>query len=198
MENFMSPEKTDRRINRTRATLFHALSELMTEKRYDDITVQDIIDRANVGRSTFYAHFQDKEDLADGMLIHNLDGLVNVMEQNQPDPQNFLPGVGLFEHIHEHYSTFKAMTSGRGMDFFFQKGQAYWSGQMSTRLQAMLPAGQTPKVPIPVLAHYVSGTFVNLLKWWVDNKMPYTSEQMAEMVKILVMPGVQAGLFGQD
>jgi AcrR family transcriptional regulator len=193
----MRPEKTDRRVNRTRATLFHALSELMTEKRYDDITVQDIIDRANVGRSTFYAHFQDKEDLADGMLIHNLDGLVNVMEQNRPASQNFLPGVELFEHIREHYSVFKAMTSGRGMDFFFQKGQVYWSGQMSARLQAMLPAGQTPKVPIPVLAHYVSGTFVNLLKWWVDNKMTYTPEQMAEMVEILVMPGVQAGLFGK-
>ena len=67
---------------------------------------------------------------------------------------------------------------------------------MSARLQAMLPAGQTPKVPIPVLAHYVSGTFINLLKWWVDNKMTYSPEQMAEMVETLVMPGVQAGLFG--
>jgi AcrR family transcriptional regulator len=151
-----------------------------------------------VGRSTFYAHFQDKEDLAEGMLIHVLDALVNAMEKNQPDPQNFLPGVELFEHIREHYPMFKAMTSGRGLDLFFQKGQEYWSERMTARLQAILPAGQTPKVPIPVLAHHISGTFVNLLKWWVDNKMPYTAEQMTGMMKTLVTPSVEAGLFGDN
>jgi AcrR family transcriptional regulator len=190
----MPPEKTDRRINRTRATLFHALSTLMVEKRYDDITVQDIIDRANIGRSTFYAHFQDKEALAEEMLIYNLETLANAMEQNRPDSQDFLPGVELFEHIREHHTMFKAMTSGRWLDMFFQKGQDYWRERMSARLQAMLPAGQSPKVPIPVLAHYISGTFVNLLKWWIDNKMPYTSERMAEIVSVLIMPSVEAGL----
>jgi AcrR family transcriptional regulator len=194
----MSPEKNDRRSMRTRATLFNALSELMTEKRYEDITVQDIIDRANVGRSTFYDHFVDKEALAEGMLIQNLDSLVNAITPGQFDTQNFLPGPELFEHIREHSQTFKAMTTGRGMEYFFRKGQEYWNGQMAVRLQAMLPPGQTPKVPIPVLAHYISGVFVNLLKWWMDNKMIYSSEQMIEIVKTLVMPGVQAGLFGTD
>jgi AcrR family transcriptional regulator len=190
----MRPDKPDRRINRTRATLFRALSELMTEKRYDEITVQDIIDRADVGRSTFYAHFQDKESLAEGMLIYNLDSLTASIGQGNPASGDFLPGPELFEHIKEHHSVFKAMTSGRGLELFFQKGQEYWSGRMIARLQEMLPAGQTPKVPIPILAHYVSGTFVNLLKWWIDNKMPYSSEQMIEIVKTLIMPSVEAGL----
>jgi AcrR family transcriptional regulator len=193
----MSPDKPDRRINRTRATLFHALSELMIEKRYDDITVQDIIDRADVGRSTFYAHFQDKEDLATGNLVHILDSLTSAMEQN-PDPQNLLPGPELFEHIREHFPMFKAMISGRGLELFFQKGQEYWSERMAARLQSMLPAGREPKVPISILAHFVSGTFVNLLKWWIDNKMPYTSERMIEIVGVLVMPSVEAGLFGEN
>jgi AcrR family transcriptional regulator len=194
----MPPEKPDRRINRTRETLFQAMSMLMVEKRYDDITVQDIIDRANVGRSTFYAHYQDKEDLAVSSMLTMFDSLTNSMEQGNNDPHQFLPGRGLFEHIRENYPMFKALTSGRAMDLFFQKGQEYWSGRMATRLQAMLPEGQEPKVPIPILAHYVSGTFVMLLKWWIDNKMPYTSDRMIEIVEILVTPSVQAGLFGQD
>jgi AcrR family transcriptional regulator len=197
-KDLMPPEKNDRRINRTRGTLFHALSELMTEKRYDEITVQDIIDRANVGRSTFYAHFQDKEDLAMGNLVTMLDSLTNAMEQNSPGAQNFLPGPELFEHIRENFPTFKAMTSGHGLELFFQKGQEYWSERMAARLQAMLPAGKEPKVPIPILAHYVSGTFVNLLKWWIDNKMPYTSERMTEIVEILIMPSIEAGLVGNN
>ncbi len=194
----MSSVKPDRRINRTRETLFHALSALMLEKRYDDITVQDIIDRANVGRSTFYAHYQDKEDLAVSTMITILDSLTDTMEQSNTDPRQFLPGRGLFEHIREHHQMFKTLTSGRGLDLFFQKGQEYWSERLATRLQAMLPQNQEPKVPIPILAHYVSGTFVTLLKWWIDNKMPYTSDRMAEIVEQLVTPSVQAGLFGMS
>ena len=190
----MPPEKTDRRINRTRETLFHAMSTLMLEKRYDDITVQDIIDRANVGRSTFYAHYQDKEDLVTSNMTHILDSLIGTMEQNNNDPHQFLPGRELFEHIRENYSMFKTLTSGRGLDLFFQKGQEYWNQRMIVRFQAMLPPGQEPKVPIPILAHYVSGTFVNLLKWWIDNKMPCSSEQMIEIVKTLIVPSVEAGL----
>jgi len=190
--------KPDRRINRTRNNLFQALSSLMLEKRYDDITVQDIIDRANVGRSTFYAHFQNKEDLAEGMSFQILDSLTQAIEQYNPDPQSFLPGPELFEHIREHFSMFKVMISGRGLDLFFQKGQEYWSERMSAYLQAILPAGQTPRVPIPILAHYVSGTFINLLKWWIDNKMPYTSERMTEIMRLLVMPSVEAGMSKED
>lgn len=194
----MSTDKPDRRINRTRALLFQSLSELMLEKRYEEITVQDIIDRANVGRSTFYAHFQDKESLSEGLLVHLLDSLTSAIETEKSDPQSLLPGEELFEHIKNHYSMFKAMTSGHGFDMFFKKGQEYWSEQMTGRLQALLPAGQTPKVPIPVLAHHISGTFVNMLKWWIDNKMPYSPTQMMEIVEILVMPSVEAGLLQEN
>jgi AcrR family transcriptional regulator len=187
-------EKPDRRINRTRVLLFQALSELMLEKRYEEITVQDIIDRANVGRSTFYAHFQDKEALSEGLLVHILDSMTSAMEMGKSDPLNLLPGVELFEHIQKHYSMFKALTSGHGFDLFFKKAQDYWSEKMNSGLQAMLPPNQTPQVPIPVIAHHISGTFVNMLKWWIDNKMPYTPEQMIKIVEILVMPSVEAGL----
>ena len=66
----MANLKTDRRSQRTQHSLHEALMSLMQEKRYDDITVQDIIDRANVGRSTFYANYQDKEDLMTRGLMH--------------------------------------------------------------------------------------------------------------------------------
>ena len=73
--------KADRRSQRTRQLLSTALIEVMLAKRYDEITVQDIIDRANVGRSTFYAHFLDKEDLLVSQLTRVLDALT---QQNGP------------------------------------------------------------------------------------------------------------------
>src|SRR5215207_10196482 len=59
----MSPSPTDRRVRRTQELLRGALMALIMEKGYDRITVQDILDEADVGRSTFYAHYRDKEDL---------------------------------------------------------------------------------------------------------------------------------------
>ena len=63
MKAVRAKKKTDRRIQRTRHSLTHAMVDLVTEKRFDDITVQNPIDRADIGRSTFYTHFRDKEDL---------------------------------------------------------------------------------------------------------------------------------------
>jgi AcrR family transcriptional regulator len=191
------PPKSDRRINRTRQILFRAFSELVFEKGYDDITIREIIDRADVGRSTFYVHFQDKEDLAVSNLIQQLDLLTESVEQRNSNSHNFLPGRDFFEHIRENYPTFKAMTSRRGLDLFFQTGQKYWSQRVITQLQAMLPAGQEASVPVPILAHYVSGAFIILLKWWIDNKMPYTSDYMAEIAEQLITPSIQAGLLGR-
>lgn len=193
----MSPEKTDRRINRTREILFHALSGLMIEKRYDEITVQDIIDRANVGRSTFYAHFQDKEELAVSIMISMLDSMTHSMVNTEASAHNFLPGPALFEHVLEQQKMFTAMMRGHGMDLLFEKGHEYWSKEVTGHLQAMLSEGQETCIPIPILAHFVSGTFVTMLKWWIDNKMPYSSERMSEILEQLIMPSVQAGLYGK-
>ena len=73
----MKTQKDDRRSQRTRQALHQALFALMRTKRYDAITVQDIIDQANVGRSTFYAHFVDKEDLASYSLEQIMQALMH-------------------------------------------------------------------------------------------------------------------------
>src|SRR4051812_43769240 len=86
VEGQMRNTKADRRSERTRQLIGTALIEVMLAKGYDEITVQDILDRANVGRSTFYAHFLDKEDLLVSQLTRVLDELI---QQNEP----FVPGV---------------------------------------------------------------------------------------------------------
>jgi AcrR family transcriptional regulator len=190
----MRNQKKDRRSLRTRQVLDGALFELMLEKRYDSITVQDIIDRANVGRSTFYAHYQDKEDLAVSSLEHMLDRLSEDFGQDASKGERIVYTVGLFQHVQEQHQLFKALVMGRGFDLFFEKGQAYLSKRIETQVRALLPKGQKPQVPLPILSNHVAGALVTLLKWWLDNKMPYPPDRMDEIFHQLVMPSVQAAV----
>jgi hypothetical protein len=83
------------------------------------------------------------------------------------------------------------MVRGRGLELFFEKGQEYWNQKLIADLQARLPRGQTPAVPLPVLAQFIAGAFVTMLRWWLDNKMPYSPQEMDEMLQRLVMPAVR-------
>lgn len=187
--------KSDRRSQRTQRTIHEALMSLLQEKRYDAITVQDIIDRADVGRSTFYAHYQDKEDLMASLLVHLMDVLSQMPGQSSSTGlERLLPTRDIFEHVQQNQQLFKGMVRGRGLELFFEKGQDYWSQKIAAELQALLPDGQQPAVPVPVTAHFVAGSFVMLLRWWLDNKMPYSPDEMDQIVQRLVMPGIQNSL----
>ena len=191
----MANLKTDRRSQRTQRLLHEALMTLMQEKRYDDITVQDIIDQADVGRSTFYAHYQDKEDLVTSGLIRLMDILSQMLARSPAaGGLRLLPARELFEHVRENQHLFKALARGRGLELFIEKGQEYWSRKIAADLQAKLPEGQQPAVPVQVIAHFVAGTLITMLSWWLENKMPYSPEKMGEMVEKLVMSGVQGCL----
>jgi AcrR family transcriptional regulator len=158
------------------------------------ITVQDVIDRANVGRSTFYAHYQDKEDLAVSSLEHMLDCLSEDFGQDASKGERFVYTVGLFQHVQEQHQLFKALVMGRGFDLFFEKGQAYLSKRVETQVRSLLPKGHKPQVPLPILSNHVAGALVTLLKWWLDNKMPYPPERMDEIFHQLVMPSIRSAL----
>jgi AcrR family transcriptional regulator len=184
--------KTDRRSQRTQRNLHQALMSLMQEKRYDEITVQDIIDRADVGRSTFYSHYQDKEDLMTSGLMHLMEILSEmVAKPSAMGETRLLPTQELFEHVQENQNLFRGMVRGHGLEIFFEKGLEYWSRKLTSDLQARLPTGQQPGVPIPVIAQFIAGTFITMLRWWLDNKMPYSPKEMDDMLQRLIMPAVQ-------
>ncbi len=173
---------------RSRRLLGNALIELMQEKRYIDITVQDIIDRADVGRTTFYKHFQDKEDLLISKLDAILENFIHHMDSGGGD-QTLLATADFFRHVQEHQNLYKAMLGGQGMDVLFNKGQAMMSQKIEKHLDNLPITRDDLSIPIPVLANYLAGSFLILLKWWVDHKMVYSPEQMDAMYQQLVMPG---------
>jgi AcrR family transcriptional regulator len=183
--------KEDRRSRRTRKLLVHALFGLMQEKRYTAITVKDIIERADVGRSTFYSHCRDKEDLLE-------DGLDEMIQQfylgSIEKGQYLFPVLQTFQHIQKEQHRFKSLATSGSIDRLYQILEGYMRKNLEILLAGQVPAGQEPIVPIPVLAASISGSFLALLKWYMENKMVYSPEQMDQYFQQLVMPGALAGL----
>ena len=181
-------DKQDRRSQRTRRLLSEALVELIREKGYNSITVSDIIDRANVGRSTFYAHYRDKDDLLAGEMDRVIDVLSRDIPHESHEENSLFPSLGLFRHVGEEYELYKALVWSSGVDLLFKHVQKSLSQRIEQSLQE---SGSEFDVPIPMLANFVAGSFLTLLKWWLDNKMIYSPEQMDEIFQKLTMPGIE-------
>ncbi len=183
---------TDRRSERTRQLIAHALITLMLEKSYNAITVQDIVDRANIGRSTFYAHYQDKDALLSSELERLVAQLTHNIRHDNPHDHSMLPSLELFRHVQQNYQLYKAFVIwGHNVDFPSKTLQTLLSASIEKQLDTL---GQPLSMPLPVISNYVAGAFLTLLKWWLDNNMLYSPERMDEMFQQLVLPGVHAAL----
>jgi len=170
----------DRRVQRTRQLLQNSLSELILDKGYEKVTVQDVIDRANVGRSTFYAHFQDKEEL----LLSGFEPLRAEFEdfltgQTFDDESPWALSLSMFQHVQTKQGGYITLTHV----------QKYLFGYLLQHLKQGMPK-KNKSIPPELLAHYVASSFIALLTWWIDNNYPFPAEQINDYFRKLVEPGV--------
>ncbi|MGP3962322.1 TetR/AcrR family transcriptional regulator [Nonomuraea sp. 3N208] len=182
---------TDRRVRRTRQLLRRALVELILEKGYDRITVQHIIDPADVGRSTFCAHYIDKDDL----LLGNLEELAAAFEEHmerhfasRAEPN---PVLAAFQHADRQRDLYKALAGKRGAEVMRAGLRRRIKEVMARRIPEFLPH-RDGAVPVDVTMEFLLTSLLGLLVWWLDNDVPYTAQEMAEMYMRLIVPGVQA------
>ncbi len=191
----MTNKEEDRRVVKTRQVIQDALFSLMQEKPYHKITIQHVIDRANVGRSTFYSHYETKEDLLLNCIEHLLEMLnrylINYLERKE-DGVRLLPVTELFDHIKENIKMMKGLMKTDSSNLFFDKVKAYWNKSIEEYLTAKLPAGAKPPMPIEILTDHITSTLINLMKWWISNKMPYSSRQMDEYYQQLINPCIDS------
>ncbi len=195
----MKKGHTDRRVERTQALLQDALLTLIEEKGYARVTVQDILDRANLGRSTFYLHYRDKDDL----LVSTFERLKDLFEASAPPPHfgaraSSPPGASLslafFRHAGQQQRLYKAIVGKRGGEIMQKHLYQYFSDLMRSHLDQRFPVAGDVAVPREVMVHYFVSSFLALLTWWLDRDMPYGAEQMDAMFNTLTMPGVKNAL----
>ena len=188
----MNTKMLDRRVQRTRQLLQDALVSLILEKGYQKITIQDIIDRANVGRSTFYSHYRDKDDLLlSGFeeLAHDLHRHTRSPDTTADDHGHLLHSLEFFVHASDNKELYIAMADSGGGDLILDIARLHMQNHIEYHLNQMPSIGD--EIPIPVITNFLAGSLLSLITWWLEQSLPYSSEEMNEMFKALAMPGLR-------
>jgi AcrR family transcriptional regulator len=187
----MADQRQDRRSQRTQQALIEALVALLAVKSYDEISINEIVDRANVGRSTFYAHYQAKDDLLKSGFERALDMLIRHISFSEVDQDLRLDTTPFFRHAKGHYELYRTLVWGSGFELLVKDGHAALSAKFQESFSLLLSGRQEPAIPLAVLSYSMAGTLLILLKWWLDNKMPYSPEDMDGFFQQLAMPSAR-------
>ena len=206
----MEDKKTDRRTSRTRRLLRDSLLSLILEKGYDAVTIEEITERADLGRTTFYLHYRDKEEL----LLESIDALVDDLLQAiaQVPLSAWKPGIEasphseeglqtpilfIFEHAARHADLYRIILRGEGRskatdrlrEIILRAARSF----IEVRLARERPSIR-PLVPLEVFTNYFAGALLGSLTWWLESDLPYPPQQMAEMFERLFFQGARQAL----
>ena len=191
----VSSAKTDRRVRRTRDLLRSALVSLIEEKGYDSITVQDILDRADVGRSTFYAHYRDKEDLLRSgfedirsALAAERDSAAGPAERKIEFLQ---PTLVVFQHVDRYRQHWKSLVRKGGADLVTRMLRESAADLVREHFRSQFPAAVANQTQQEAAVEFVVGALMGLLTWWVDHDVSYSGEEIFSVFRRLVTQDVR-------
>jgi AcrR family transcriptional regulator len=189
----MAKGAIDRRVARTRKTLHHALISLILKKDYEAITIEEICDAADVGRSTFYAHYTSKDDLHRSGIEHLRRALVDRQKEAQASR---LEGGGLtfsrtlFEHAHAHKDLFRALAGSRGGAIALASITKIIADVVRDELAASAASNSADAVLREFVVQYVVGACMAVLTWWLDKDAKLPPQRVNAMFQRLATEGI--------
>lgn len=195
----MAEGKADRRIQRTRELLRSSMVSLIKERGFEALTVQDIIDRANVGRSTFYAHFKSKEDLLKGGVEMVRSTLKRAQLRSRAGSGSsrerlFAFAHELFVHAEQHREVFAAMVGKRSGTVFQHHLHRMLADVVREDVDLLIARKRSDAVRIEATVQFVAGGLLGLLIAWRDDMARLTPEDMSAMFRRMAIPAVEAVL----
>ena len=180
----------DLRVRRTCERLGRALIALIQEKPINDVTVQDVLDRASVGRSTFYLHYRDKDDLLLSQLEMFLEMMSTALSVRKEKSNRVAPVTEMFAHIGNENKIYRMLAESGHLHEFFDLAEGYFSRGIQQRL---LESGRMKSVPqreLAARAAALAGSLLSLLRWWLDRGEKETPAAMDELFHRMVWTGI--------
>lgn len=175
--------KVDRRIGKSQEAIKKAVTELMSEKNFDDITIQDIADRADLNRGTIYLHYTDKYDLLDKMIeehINNLRELCQSAAEMTFQEGNYV----WFDYFERHYLFFSTMLASKGAPYFRTRFLELVIQEYKPEVDATEAKNQG--LNEDVILQFFASAIVGAVEWWFKNGMPLPARAMAEQTGALL------------
>ncbi|MGJ3237183.1 MAG: TetR/AcrR family transcriptional regulator [Anaerolineae bacterium] len=195
-------KKLDRRVRRTRHRLRDALIQLILEKGYDHITIQEITNAADLSRATFYLHYKDKDELLasslEEMFDELMDSVKDLMLRRKLEPiEGDAPSLPVFKHVAEYADLYQSLLGDKGVSSVINRILDYIARIAEQQYEMLLTdeddVSQLP-VPIPVAARHMAGSMFSTISWWLENDMPYTPEAMAQYFHTMTISSMMSAL----
>jgi AcrR family transcriptional regulator len=192
-----SEKDPDRRIQRTRQALREALLALIVAKGYEAVSVQDIAEQANIGRATFYLHYPDKETLIVEHLRELLANFrVEVDLKSHGDLENsaLILLEGAFRYFEEHHVLYRRLLSDKSALVVTTSMNEVLSEVIGDQMRQFVPPGSVQQKSdvqlLEVVVQHIAGSLLRVIKWWLDNDMPFPPDHMARLHVSLIQPGL--------
>jgi AcrR family transcriptional regulator len=190
MREIAAPRKRDRRVVRTRDVLGDALVELMHEKPFEDITVQHVLDRAGVSRSTFYEHYTGKDDLFLGDVDDFWEMISTLLVRRGEKSNRVAPMRELFAHIAEARAFYVALVASGKINDVMDLGRGHFAREIEKKLNQLPQARAMTPERRAALAQMFAGALFSSLSWWVNRGMKESPEQMDDLFHQMVWASV--------
>lgn len=178
--------KADARVVRTRNQLGSAIIELMQQQPFEEITVQHVLDRAGVSRSTFYTHYANKDDLFIADVDEFWEGISTLLARRGDLSSRVAPARELLEHAADMGDFQAALrASGKAQDVF-ELGRGHFARGIEARLRNMPQASKVPSANRAALAQMFAGALFSLLDRWLNSRMNETAEELDDLYHQMV------------
>ena len=182
----------DRRQRKTRKAIFNAFIVLLSKKHYNAITVGEIIEEADIGRATFYAHFETKDFLLKDLCAELFEHIFGVEAKQEEVKLNIFNCdmhaslfLHLFKHIKQNDNNICKLLASKNNDLFLE----YFKNGLHTVIVKYISNFEAKKpsiVPQDFWIHHITTTFIETLRWWIENEMEQSPETITEYFLSLV------------
>lgn len=184
----------DRRQQKTRKAIFSAFTALLNRRNYNAVTVQDIIDEANIGRSTFYAHFDTKEELLKQLCIELFDHIIGTA-MDQQDTHGLYTCTNaphsvichILQHLQENDNNILTLLSCESSPIFLN----YFKSGMEDLVRTQMlkdPEHRRSDIPQDFLINHIAGSFVEMVQWWLEGGCAQTPQQLDDYFRAVTEP----------
>lgn len=176
-------EKVDRRIKKSREAIKRAVLELMKVKNFDDITIQDISDTADVSRGTMYLHYNDKYDLLDKLIEEHIEEMRKICLDSQ-ELEYIEANIPWFTYLEDNYLFFSTMLASKGAPIFRRRFKEYLMDEF--RDEVNVKEGKNKGLDGDILLQFIVDSYIGVAEWWIVNGLPCSAVHVAEQTGILL------------